>query len=207
MENRLRLRGLYAITPETVDTDWLCEKADACLRGGAALLQYRCKALSPAQAEEQARRLLAICRRHDRPLIVNDSVELMQACDADGVHLGRDDADPATTRARIGPGKLIGVSCYDSLERARDLGPVADYVAFGSVFASRVKPLAVRAPLSLFARAGAMGLTTVAIGGIDAGNAAQAVRAGADMIAVISALFDAPDAEGVARELAALYRD
>jgi thiamine-phosphate pyrophosphorylase len=201
----MTLRGLYAVTPEWDDTDALCERVDAALRGGATLVQYRHKSATPAHAERQARRLLDVCRRHARPLLINDSVDLMCAVDADGVHLGRDDADPAAARARLGAGKLIGVSCYDRFELAQRHAAAADYVAFGSVFLSKVKPGAVRAPLSLFGQARARGLRTAAIGGIDGSNASQVIAAGADMIAVISALFDAPDTEAAARSLAGMF--
>lgn len=203
--NPVSFRGLYAITPETNDADWLVRSVDHALDGGARAIQYRFKEADLDDVVRTARRLTEVCRRHGRPLIVNDSVDVMLAADADGVHLGRDDADPAQTRARVGRSRLIGVSCYDDFDRALAHRDVADYVAFGSVFASTVKPGAVRAPLSLFERARMLGMTTVAIGGIDAGNAPSVISAGADSVAVITAVFGAPDVRGAAARIAACF--
>ena len=135
---------------------------------------------------------------------MNDSVEVMLAADASGVHLGRDDEDPVAVRRRIGPDRLIGVSCYDDFERALRLKDVADHVAFGSVFASAVKPDARRAPLSLFGQARAQAMNTVAIGGITAGNADEVLKAGADALAVITGVFGQQDVRRAARQLADL---
>jgi len=132
-------------------------------------------------------------------------VELALAVDADGVHLGRDDGNLAAARDRL-PGKLLGASCYDRIDLARAaIGAGADYVAFGSVFASSTKPGAVRAPLSLFADARALGVPLCAIGGITADNAPAVVRAGADLLAVIADLFDAPDVAVRAGAFAKLF--
>ena len=204
---RARLRGLYAITPETADTEDLVRRARACLEGGAALLQYRAKALDATSALAQARRLAAECRAAGALFIVNDSVDLALAADAHGVHLGRDDMDVAAARSRLPPNAVIGVSCYAQPERARAARAAgADYVAIGSVFPSTTKRAATPAPLAAIAAAkSASGLPVAAIGGITALNAAQVVRAGADMLAVISAVFDAPDVRTAARSLSALF--
>jgi len=201
------LRGLYAITPETRDTRALVARARQALAGGAALLQYRAKSVQAALALEQARALAAECRAAGALFIVNDSVELALACGAHGVHLGRDDLAVAAARTRF-PSAIIGASCYDEPARAalaRDAG--ADYVAVGSVFASATKPSAVRAPLGAIGLArSAGGLPVAAIGGITAANAALVVEAGADMVAVISALFDADDVRAAAREFSRRFR-
>jgi thiamine-phosphate pyrophosphorylase len=200
------LRGLYAITPREPDTERLLDQVRRAIAGGAALVQYRAKDLGHEAQVEQARQLAQLCRARGVPLLVNDSVDVALAADADGVHLGRDDAAPREARARM-PGAIIGVSCYAELERARAAaGDGADYIGIGSVFASPTKPAAVRAPLELIARAKTeSGLPVAAIGGIDTSNAAAAVAAGADMLAVISALFDAPDVEAAARRFALLF--
>ncbi len=202
------LRGLYAVTPAITDTVLLAERVEQCLAGGAALLQYRAKDAAPDLALLQARRLAAICRAHGVPFIVNDSIELAMASGADGVHVGRDDEDARSARRAL-PRGLVGVSCYADLERVRAAAHAgADYVAIGSLFASPTKPGAVRAPLELLARAReASGLPVVAIGGITTHNAAQAIAAGADMLAVISAVFDASDVRGAARSIARLFDD
>jgi thiamine-phosphate pyrophosphorylase len=176
------------------------------IAGGAALVQYRAKHLEEQAMIAQARELARLCRGQGVLLIVNDCVEVALACDADGVHLGRDDVPVAKARALM-PGAIIGVSCYADLARARQAGLAgADYIGIGSVFASPTKPWAARAPLELLARAKEeSGLPVAAIGGIDTSNAGDAVAAGADMVAVISALFDAADVEQAARRFASFF--
>jgi thiamine-phosphate pyrophosphorylase len=200
------LHGLYAVTPGLADTAMLVAKVEAALAGGAAMIQYRAKEASRELALDQARRLAALCREQGVPLVVNDSVELAVAANADGVHLGRDDGDPRAAR-RAMPQGIVGVSCYADPERARAAaGAGADYVAIGSVFASGTKPGAVRAPLELIARAGELSrLPVVAIGGITPGNASQAIAAGASMVAVIGAVFETPDVRTAAAAFARLF--
>jgi thiamine-phosphate pyrophosphorylase len=207
-EKRAILRGLYAISPEMTDTARLVAAVEECLAGGARLVQYRAKSATPALALEQARRIAAACHAHGAALIVNDSVELAIAVDADGVHLGRDDAEVEKAREALGD-RIIGVSCYDQPLRARtarDAG--ADYVAIGSVFPSATKPDAARASLeNLTAAKRISGLPLVAIGGINIDNASLAVAAGADMVAVIQALFGACDVRAAARSFTRLFEN
>jgi thiamine-phosphate pyrophosphorylase len=200
------LRGLYAITPEARDSAWLVARVAECIDGGAAVVQYRAKEAAPALALEQARLIAQLCRARRVPLIVNDSVELAIAVGAQGVHLGREDADVRSARAAFRDA-IIGVSCYDEPRLARTAAEAgADYVAIGSVFASRTKPGARRAPLdSLAAAAGNSGLPVAAIGGITLENAPRAIAAGADMVAVITALFDTADVRAAARSFARLF--
>ncbi len=190
--------GLYALTPDTGDDDWLVEAVAAAIRGGASAVQYRSKIADAAQRLRQARRVARACRAAGALFIVNDSVELARAADADGLHIGREDGDPARIRAALGPDRVLGISCYDAFERARAVRGIADYVAFGSVFLSAVKPGAVRAPLALFGQARAAGMHAVAIGGIDAGNAFEVAQAGTQAIAVITAVFGAASSVGQA---------
>ena len=205
--SRARLRGLYAITPEAKDTDWLVARVEECLAGGAALVQYRAKKAASHLALEQARALAALCRAARVPLIVNDSLELAIAAGADGVHLGRGDIDASRARAAL-PDGLIGVSCYDDPQAAAAAARAgADYVAIGSLFASATKPGANRASLeNLMAAKRISGLPVAAIGGINSDNATRALQAGADMLAVISALFEAADVGAAARAFANLFQ-
>lgn len=189
--------GLYALTPDSVDDDWLVIAVSAAIRGGASAVQYRNKSVDAAQKLKQAQRIARACREGGALFIVNDSIELARAVEADGLHIGRDDGDPAQVRAALGNERVLGVSCYDSFERALAVREVADYVAFGSVFVSTVKPGAVRAPLGLFARAREVGMHAVAIGGIDAGNVFEVAEAGAAAVAVITAVFG--ESSGVRR--------
>lgn len=202
-----RIAGLYAITPDLADTDDLLYRVRAALAGGARVLQYRNKVAPPELRLTQARALQALCAAHKVPLIINDHLDLALAVGAAGLHLGGEDGDIAAARARLGPDRLLGVSCYDRLELAESaLAAGADHVAFGSFFASGVKPDAVRPPLDLIARAKArFKVPVVGIGGITPANAPQLIAAGIDAIAVISALFAAPDIEAAAREFQSLF--
>ena len=205
--SRKRIEHLYAVTPEVSDSNWLYERAGAVLAGGARLIQYRSKSGDLRLRREQVHRLLELCRARAALLIVNDDVALAREIGADGVHLGRTDMSPTAARAVLGDAALIGVSCYDSLARAQIAQEAgADYVAFGSFFHSAVKPDAVRAPVELLQAArAALGLPIVAIGGITAENGRALVEAGADALAVVSALFHVPDSLAAARAFAALF--
>ena len=199
----MKLRGLYAITPDGVESERLVEKVRLALEGGIALLQYRRKSVSTDTRFLEAKKLILLARSSGVPFIVNDDVALALALGADGVHVGRDDPDILFSKTRL-PGKIVGASCYNDIDLAR--GAVragADYVAFGSVFASPTKPGAVRASLSLFEND--LGVPLCAIGGITLDNAPQAIDAGADMLAVISDLFDAPDIAARARQYGKLF--
>ena len=199
--------GLYGVTPDDSDTAQLVRRVRAALTGGATAIQYRNKHAPPAVRREQAVALLAICRAAQAPLIVNDDLALALDIDADGVHLGRDDGAVAAARARLGPKKILGVSCYSQLERAVQAAEDgAGYVAFGSAFPSPTKPDAVRAPLALYAAAKRrLAIPVVAIGGITLQNASELIAAGVDAIAVISALFDADDIAARARAFQHLF--
>jgi thiamine-phosphate pyrophosphorylase len=199
--------GIYALTRETEHTAELLSQVEAALAGGVAAVQYRDKSTDIARRHEQASELAALCRQFGVPLIVNDDLRLADLCDADGVHLGRDDGSLREARIILGQGKLIGASCYQSLDLARaaqDAG--ADYVAFGSFFPSPTKPDAGRAtPDLLRAAAKEIRLPLVAIGGITQANAPTLLDAGADSLAVLSALFDAPDIRAAAHDLNLLF--
>jgi thiamine-phosphate pyrophosphorylase len=199
------LRGLYAITPDALSRDQLITRVESALTGGVRLLQYRSKDGDAQQRAELARALGALCRRHGAALIVNDDVELALAVGADGAHLGREDGDLTAARARL-QGKLLGASCYDRIDLARAATAAgADYIAFGSVYPSPTKPSAVSAPLALFAQARPLRIPLCAIGGITVENAPALIRAGADMVAVISDVFDAPDIAARSRAFTRLF--
>lgn len=192
----MRLHGLYAITPEAPE---IVERVQRALEGGIALLQYRRK----RRDIDEARQVAALARRYRVPLIVNDDVELALELDADGAHLGRDDGDLHAARRRLGR-KLLGASCYNDAELARRaIAAGADYVAFGAVFPSRTKPGAMHAPLALFATA--LEVPLCAIGGITLENAPRVIAAGADLVAVVSDLFDAPDVAARAAQYRRLF--
>lgn len=198
-----RLRGLYAVTPDDSDTGRLTTLVAAAIAGGATAVQYRNKTASPVLRREQAAALARTCRRRGALFIVNDDAALAREVDADGVHLGEDDGAVAQARAQVGRDRIVGVSCYDDLPRARSLaGEGADYVAFGSFFASRVKPGARHADVSLIRNAKSLGVPVVAIGGITSANAPLLVEAGIDAVAVISDVFAHDDPAEVTRAAA-----
>jgi thiamine-phosphate pyrophosphorylase len=208
MNDGVRLRGVYLLTPDWDDTARLLAVTEAALAAGVLALQFRHKQATRALAVAQAGALRALTRAHGALLIVNDDPQLARDVGADGVHVGRDDATVAQARELLGSGACVGASCYDRFDAAGPaLAAGADYVAFGSMFASRTKPAAVRASLSLLARArglvrpGGGRAGVVAIGGIDADNIAGVAAAGADAAALISAIYDAPDPHAAARRL------
>lgn len=201
------LKGLYLVTPDWDDTDKLVAASDAGLRGGAAILQYRHKTADAALRREQAAALLALCRRHGKPFVINDYPELCVELDADGVHVGGTDAAVAEVRALVGPDRIVGASCYGSLDlarAARDAG--ASYVAYGGFYPSRVKKYEVTTPRDIVAQSRReIGLPSVVIGGMSGANCGVLIAQGADMVAVISSVYFTEDPEAAARELAALF--
>jgi thiamine-phosphate pyrophosphorylase len=200
-----RLRGLYAITPDLADTDRLVRCVGAALAGGAHAIQYRNKAADPGLSRAQAAALAQVRAARGGLYIVNDDAALAAEVGADGVHLGEDDGGVARARGLLGPARIIGVSCYDRFELAESaVAAGADYVAFGSFFASSVKPHARRADMSLLTRARSLGVPVVAIGGITAGNAGALFDAGADAVAVISDVFGHAELRDVERAAAAV---
>ncbi len=205
MNPRWPRRGLYLITPDGADTDALAARV-APLLAHAAWLQYRNKAADAALRREQARALLPLCRARGVPLIVNDDAALAADIGADGAHLGEDDGDIAAARALLGGDAILGVSCYDSLERAqRAAAAGADYVAFGAFFPSRTKAATRRAAPDLLRDSAALGLPRVAIGGITPDNAPALIAAGADLIAVVGGVFQAADPLAAARAYRNLF--
>ncbi len=201
-------RGLYVLADAGMTGgDRLRTAVEAAILGGAVMIQYRDKLSGAMQRHRQATQLLDVCQSHGVPLLINDDIELACAIGADGVHIGKDDPAIGTARAAMHAGAIIGVSCYDSLQRAQDASAAgADYVAFGSFFRSAVKPDAVRAEPGLLRQArNELDLPIVAIGGITADNGAQLLRAGADILAVITDVIGADDAQAAARRYAALF--
>lgn len=202
------IKGLYALTPDSTDTADLLRRVRLALSGGVRVLQYRNKIANPALRLTQAQALRAVTREFGVTLIVNDDAQLAARVDADGVHLGATDGDIKTARALLGNNRLIGVSCYNQLSLAHSAVLAgADYVAFGAFYSSGVKPDAAVATLDLLRDARAeLSVPIVAIGGISAENGALLVQAGADALAVISAVFDAADIQLAAQNLAKLFR-
>ena len=199
-------RGIYAVTPEGWSGAALAGAVATAVEQGVKAVQYRDKSPDTARRRSDAEALLAICRPRRVPLIINDDVDLALAVGADGVHLGRNDETLAAARARLGNAAIIGVSCYNeagrALTAARD---GADYVAFGSFFPSVTKPGAVRATTELLAAVRRrIEAPIVAIGGITADNAPPLLECGVDLLAIVDAIFSAPDIAHAVRRLTGL---
>lgn len=203
IRSKLSGKGIYAITNGPRDD--LFAAVEAALAGGARLLQYRDKTADAERRRSEADEISRICARYDVPFIVNDDVALARDTGG-GVHLGREDVSIAEARAALGPDAIIGVSCYGSIERARQLRTEgADYLAFGAMYPSPTKPHAPVAPHDVLTQAKALGLPIVAIGGITVDNARVLIDAGADYLAVVSAIFAAPDIQTATRRFADLF--
>ena len=149
---------------------------------------------------------MQLCAKFNVPLIINDDVQLAVASGAAGVHLGGDDGEIAEARAVLGTTAIIGISCYDSLQRACDAADAgADYLAFGAFFPSRIKPHRRKPSLAVLQEAKAFGLPLVAIGGITPDNGGSLIEAGADYLAAISAVFGATDIRAEAQRFSDLF--
>jgi thiamine-phosphate pyrophosphorylase len=203
----MQIKGLYVVTPDTLNTELLCEQVKQALQGGASLVQYRNKAADASLRLRQATALLALCRSFDVPLIINDHLDLCAQIDADGLHIGATDCDLGAARRLLGKDKILGASCYNHLYltiQAEHAG--ASYAAFGACFSSDTKPNAVNAPLNIFAEAKQkVQIPLVAIGGITLENAPQVIQAGASAIAVVGALFGADDIEVASLQFSSLF--
>tara|TARA_B100000809_G_scaffold119771_1_gene117993 strand:+ start:9082 stop:9729 length:648 start_codon:yes stop_codon:yes gene_type:complete len=203
----MQLSGIYAITDDILLPEPTRLKAVAAALGaGISLLQFRSKSGTRASRLKAAIELLVLCRAHHVPLIINDDVDLCLAADADGVHLGQRDAALESARTRLGPAAIIGVTCHSSVDSAVQAQLAgADYVAFGRFFDSATKPEAPPAQLAILGQAkAALSIPIVAIGGINAENGADVLAAGADMLAVIDAIFG--DNQQVRQRTGALVR-
>lgn len=202
------LRGIYGITDDVLTPDeLLLSSVEAALAGGIVLLQYRSKIPDAEKRRAQASHLLQLCRHYQTPLIINDDVQLCAGIGADGVHLGRSDVGFAEARSVLGDAAIIGITCHDSLDRAREAEAAgASYVAFGRFFPSRTKPDASPASISLLTEAKQqISLPVVAIGGINPENGASLIAAGADMLAVVHSLFAGDSVNENAERLTALF--
>jgi thiamine-phosphate pyrophosphorylase len=203
----ITIKGLYAITPDTLNTQQLCLKVEQALQGGASVVQYRNKAADTSLRLHQATALLALCRSFNVPLIINDHLDLCTQIDADGLHIGATDCDLGAARRLLGADKILGASCYNRLDLAiKAEAEGASYAAFGACFSSATKPNAVNAPLTLFAQAKQkMNIPLVAIGGITLENTPQVLQAGASAIAMVGALFGADDITATSQQFSHLF--
>lgn len=202
------MKGLYLVTPDWDDTEKLVAASEQAIAGGASVLQYRHKTATHELRMEQAAALLALCRRLNVPLIINDHTTLCEQLDADGIHVGGTDASVAQVRAILGEDKIVGASCYGDLQLARDATAAgASYVAFGGFYPSRVKKYEVTTPPDIITRALAeIDLPLCVIGGMTPNNARPLIELGAHSVAAISSVYAAANHRAAAEEFAALFR-
>jgi len=203
-------RGLYAITDnQLIPPGELKRRVSLAIAGGAVVIQYRDKGSGPAAKLDEVVAMATLCRKQGVPLIVNDDLDLAAAVGAAGVHLGQEDASLQAARARLGADAIIGISCYNDLQRAREAVQAgADYVAFGRFYPSRSKPEAVLAEPGLLMQASSeLARPIVAIGGITPANGRTLLAAGASLLAAIHGVFGQPDIEAAARRYTSLFQD
>lgn len=204
-----KVAGLYAIADtRCLNAARLLPAVRSAIDAGARVIQYRDKSDDRERRAREARALADCCRERGVLFLINDDVDLAADVNADGVHLGREDASLAQARARLGTNAVIGVSCYNELAWALEaIAAGADYAAFGSFFASRTKPDAVRADTALLRAARTkIAKPIVAIGGITPANGGELLAAGADALAVIDGVFGQPDVSAAAAAYVALFR-
>lgn len=202
-----QLKGLYIVTPDWDDTAQLVQATDLALQGGAVLVQYRHKTADATLRSEQATALLQVCRQHGVPFIINDHLDLCLALDADGIHVGGTDASVAQVRAAVGPDKIVGASCYGTLQLARDAQAAgASYVAFGGFYPSRVKKYDFKTAPEIVAQSKAeIALPVVVIGGMTVENCTPLMAQGCDLVAAISSVYMQPDVRAAAQQFSDLF--
>ena len=207
MRDSFIIKGLYAITPDSADLNTLIQKTQLAIEGGAFMVQYRSKIRNRDVKMQQCAAILRLCREYDVPCIVNDDVEICRVLKADGVHLGENDDNIAEVRHILGEDAIIGSSCYDQLNRAKQAQKEgASYVAFGAVFPTPTKPNAPRATLELLREAKSeIQIPIVAIGGITMNNAHDVIETGVDAIAVITSLYESNSIKETAETFSQMF--
>ncbi len=207
MENIPIINGLYAITPDEDNTDELLTKVLGALDGGVRFLQYRAKTINEAHQSLQAEAIKRLCDCYNAQLIINDNIELCLHLDAFGVHLGEYDDTLATARKILGPDKMIGVSCYNSMERVK-MATIngANYIALGAFFPTTSKPNAPHVTIEQYYLAKNLThLPIVGIGGITLKNASELISHGVKTLAMINSLFMSDNIQGTAKQFIKLF--
>lgn len=207
MKSAKAVRGLYVIADTGIIVKDLVRTVTEAIEGGARVVQYRDKSDNAAKRSSDSIALRDLCRQHGVTFIINDDIKLARQVNADGIHLGKADADITSARQQLGVDFVVGVSCYNELERGRSaIAAGASYIAFGSFYPSTIKPDAVQASKALLTQAKQeFTVPIVAIGGITPENGARLVAAGADALAVITGVFKTDDIRGSAKRYAELF--
>ena len=197
---------LYAVTDRAwIGTQTLYQQVEAALKGGATCVQLREKELDEAAFLQEAKELCVLCRRYGVPFIVNDNVDVAQACGADGVHVGQEDMKAGEVRRRVGEDMILGVSVHTVEEARRAVRDGADYLGLGAVFPTSTKTDADQmSNETLRDICGAVEIPVVAIGGLNRDNILRLSGSGVDGVALVSAIFGAEDIKAACRELCAL---
>lgn len=209
MHSDVKLSGLYVITDShLMPRHRFVDMVEAAVQSGATMVQLREKDTPRDEVVKLGREVLAVTRRYNALLIVNDDPSVARDIGADGVHVGREDPPVSETRAIVGEDVIIGVSCYGDVSKAAAAEQAgADYVAFSSPFPSPTKRGKGKTPIGIFQEGKqCVNVPIFAIGGINIGNAQQLLDAGADGIAVVSGVFGAPDVATAARDLVQLFQ-
>ena len=207
MRDSFIIKGLYAITPDMADLNTLIQKTQSAIEGGAFMVQYRSKIQDHDVKMQQCAAILRLCREYEIPCIVNDDVDMCRSLEADGVHLGEKDDNIAEVRRILGEDAIIGSSCYDQLERAKQAQKEgASYVAFGAMYPTSTKPNAPRATIGLLREANSqIQIPIVALGGITVNNAHDVIETGVDAIAVINSLYESHSIKETAETLSQMF--
>jgi thiamine-phosphate pyrophosphorylase len=198
------IQGLYVITDTSHSTtESLISDVTSALKGGARIVQFRDKHSAYEIQLNLAKQLKTLCESYQAWLIINDNIDLAKHSQAHGLHIGKNDGDIKSARELLGANAIIGVTCYNDLQRAQQMQALgADYVAFGRFFVSKTKPKAPQADLQTLIQAKQnLTIPVVAIGGINQTNAAQLIHAGVDSLAVIHGVFGQADIEDAAKSI------
>jgi thiamine-phosphate pyrophosphorylase len=201
------IKNIYLITPDWDDTDTLLAKTEMALAAGVKLLQYRNKIANADLKLQQATALKALCDQYQAQFMINDDYQLCRKIDADGVHLGKDDSIIEEVRNFLGQDKIIGVSCYNDLDRVRDmLNQSCDYIALGACYPTQTKPNAPRASVEFIKTVLSLSQKpVVAIGGITLDNCEPIINTGVASIAMIKCVYQAPDISNTIKTLKAKF--
>lgn len=202
------LRGLYVISDANLIAESTFSQTIECaLLGGAKIIQYRDKSNNTEKRRRQTQEIKLLCETYDAVFIINDDIELAKEVNANGVHLGSNDADYATARTILGDNKIIGISCYNQFELAQQAQQQgADYIALGRFFSSSTKPNAAAAPIELLTHAKQkLNIPVCAIGGITVNNSAELIAAGVDMLAVINAVFSSNEVQSTCQKFSSFF--
>ena len=204
--NHSIISGIYAITPDWIDTDQLIKKTEEVLTAGVNLIQYRNKIATNNQKLSQAKKIKALCDYYKTSLIINDDIELCRILKADGIHLGENDSTIDEVRNKLGDQVIVGISCYSDLTRVRKmLATNCNYIAVGACYPTTTKPDAPHASKSFILDV--LKITTkpvVAIGGINLHNCEPLLKLGVNSLAMINSIFYANDVKHTVNQFQAL---